>query len=70
MQPWDSSPQLVKKLFKIFHFVSTYAVIIGIQSFTVDELAQAFIDKDSVLLGKLNNSPFETASHWCRERTR
>ncbi|MFS8012183.1 putative transcription factor & chromatin remodeling DDT family [Helianthus anomalus] len=54
MQSWDSSPQLVKKLFKIFHFVSTYAVIIGIQSFTLDELAQAFIDKDSVLLGKLN----------------
>ncbi|KAI3809306.1 hypothetical protein L1987_25277 [Smallanthus sonchifolius] len=53
MQPWDSS-QLVKKLFKIFHFVSTYAVIIGIQSFTLDELAQAFIDKDSLLLGKLN----------------
>ncbi|KAI7729017.1 hypothetical protein M8C21_024562 [Ambrosia artemisiifolia] len=54
MQPWDSSPQLVKKLFKILHFVSTYAVIIGIQSFTLDELAQAFVDKDSQLLGKLN----------------
>ncbi|KAD7479854.1 hypothetical protein R6Q59_008692 [Mikania micrantha] len=54
MQPWDSSAQLVKKLFKIFHFVSTYAVIIGIQSFTLDELAQAFVDKDSLLLGKLN----------------
>ncbi|KAI3799579.1 hypothetical protein L1987_34878 [Smallanthus sonchifolius] len=54
MQPWDSSPQHVKKLFKIFHFVSTYAVIIGIQSFTLDELAQAFIDKDSLLLGKVN----------------
>ncbi|CAI9273230.1 unnamed protein product [Lactuca saligna] len=54
VQPWDSSPLLVKKLFKIFHFISTYAVIIGIQSFTLDELAQAFIDKDSLLLGKLN----------------
>ncbi|KAK1409737.1 hypothetical protein QVD17_36266 [Tagetes erecta] len=54
MQPWDSSLQLVKKLFKIFHFVSTYAVIINIQSFTFDELAQAFMDKDSLLLGKLN----------------
>ncbi|KAI7739127.1 hypothetical protein M8C21_004101 [Ambrosia artemisiifolia] len=54
MQPWESSPQLVKKLFKIFHFVSTYAVIIGVQSFTLDELAQAFVDKDSLLLGKLN----------------
>ncbi|KVI06242.1 DDT domain-containing protein [Cynara cardunculus var. scolymus] len=59
MQPWDSSPQLVKKLFKIFHFISTYAVIIGIESFTLDELAQAFIDKDSVLLGKLNLSLLE-----------
>ncbi|KAL4576674.1 hypothetical protein LXL04_012772 [Taraxacum kok-saghyz] len=53
-QPWDSSPQLVKKLFKIFHFISTYAVIIGIQSFTLDDLAQSFIDKDSMLLGKIN----------------
>ncbi|XP_076925029.1 homeobox-DDT domain protein RLT3-like [Bidens hawaiensis] len=55
MQPWNSS-QLVRKLFKIFHFVSTYAVIIGVQSFTLDELAQSFVDKDSLLLGKLNIS--------------
>ncbi|XP_071706222.1 homeobox-DDT domain protein RLT3-like [Rutidosis leptorrhynchoides] len=54
MPPWDSSPKLVKTLFKIFHFISTYAVIIGIQSFTLDELSQAFIDKDSLILGKLN----------------
>nr|XP_043635084.1 homeobox-DDT domain protein RLT3 [Erigeron canadensis]XP_043635085.1 homeobox-DDT domain protein RLT3 [Erigeron canadensis] len=54
MQPWESSPQLVKELFKIFHFISTYAVLIGIQAFTLDELAQSFIDKDSQLLGKLN----------------
>ncbi|PWA91394.1 DDT domain-containing protein [Artemisia annua] len=56
MQPWDSSPHLVKKLFKIYHFICTYAVIIRTQSFTLDELAQAFIDKDSLLLGKLNIS--------------
>nr|GEY31065.1 DDT domain-containing protein [Tanacetum cinerariifolium] len=59
MQPWDSSPQLCKKLFKIFHFISTYAAIIRTQSFTFDELAQAFIDKDSLLLGKINISLLE-----------
>ncbi|GJT01977.1 DDT domain-containing protein [Tanacetum coccineum] len=59
MQPWDSSPQLCKKLFKIFHFISTYVVIICTQPFTFDELAQAFIDKDSLLLGKLNISLLE-----------
>ncbi|GKA18158.1 DDT domain-containing protein [Tanacetum coccineum] len=41
---------------QIFHFINTYAVIIHTQPFTFDELAQAFIDKDSLLLGKLNIS--------------
>ncbi|GJT48358.1 retrovirus-related pol polyprotein from transposon TNT 1-94 [Tanacetum coccineum] len=41
---------------KIFNFINTYAVIIHTHPFTFDELAQAFIDKDSLLLGKLNIS--------------
>ncbi|KAM7530190.1 hypothetical protein LguiB_033600 [Lonicera macranthoides] len=51
VQPWDSSPELVKKLFKpdlsgqVFHFLCTYAVTINIDSFTFDEFAQAFLDK-------------------------
>ncbi|KAM2993564.1 hypothetical protein FF2_045649 [Malus domestica] len=54
MQPWDSSPEIVKKLFKVFHFLYTYAVMVDISSFTIDELAQAFHDKDSMLLGKIH----------------
>ncbi|XAR53571.1 hypothetical protein NMG60_11022181 [Bertholletia excelsa] len=53
-QPWGSSPELVKKLFKVFHFLYTYAVLFNICSFTIDEFAQAFNDKDSMLLGKIH----------------
>ncbi|XVF31979.1 hypothetical protein REPUB_Repub17cG0042100 [Reevesia pubescens] len=54
MQPWDSSPETVKKLFKVFHFLYTYSVILDICLFTLDEFAQAFHDKDSLLLGKIH----------------
>ncbi|PIN09263.1 hypothetical protein CDL12_18165 [Handroanthus impetiginosus] len=53
-QPWASSPELANKLFKVFHFLCTYAVTISIYSFTLDEFAQAFHDKDSLLLGQLH----------------
>ncbi|KAJ4849849.1 hypothetical protein Tsubulata_040811 [Turnera subulata] len=54
MQPWDSSPEVVRKLFKAFHFLYTYSVMVDICPFTLDELAQAFRDKDSLLLGKIH----------------
>ncbi|CAH9146770.1 unnamed protein product [Cuscuta epithymum] len=54
MQPWDSSPELVKKLFKVFHFLSTYALIIRVSAFTLDEFAWAFHDKESLLLGRVH----------------
>lgn len=54
MPPWGSSPELVKKLFKVFHFLSTYAMIINISPFTLDDFAQAFHDKDSSLLGQVH----------------
>ncbi|WOH11676.1 hypothetical protein DCAR_0831166 [Daucus carota subsp. sativus] len=54
MQPWDSSPELVKKLFKVFHFLCTYAARIHMHSFTFDEFAHAFHDKGSLLLGRTN----------------
>ncbi|KAF5746208.1 hypothetical protein HS088_TW06G00375 [Tripterygium wilfordii] len=56
MQPWDSSPETVKKLFKVFHFLYTYSVTVDICSFTLDEFAQAFHYKDSLLLGKIHVS--------------
>ncbi|TKY60775.1 DDT domain superfamily [Spatholobus suberectus] len=54
LQPWDSSPEIVKKLFKVFHFIYTYAIIADICPFTLDEFVQAFHDKDSMLLGKIH----------------
>ncbi|XP_027339873.1 homeobox-DDT domain protein RLT3 isoform X2 [Abrus precatorius] len=54
LQPWDSSPEIVKKLFKVFHFIYTYATVLDICSFTLDEFVQAFHDKDSMLLGKIH----------------
>ncbi|KAJ4973305.1 hypothetical protein NE237_006479 [Protea cynaroides] len=52
--PWDSSPQLVKKLFKVFHFLYTCAADMGLCPFTLDEFAQAFNDKDLLLIGKVH----------------
>ncbi|KAK3025527.1 hypothetical protein RJ639_041519 [Escallonia herrerae] len=52
--PWVSAPELVKKLFKIFHFLCTYGATINTCSFTLDEFAEAFYEKDSLLLGKVN----------------
>ncbi|KAJ0113727.1 hypothetical protein Patl1_03208 [Pistacia atlantica] len=53
-QPWDSSPEAVKKLFKVFHFLYTYSSTVDICSFTLDEFAQSFHDKDSILLGNIH----------------
>ncbi|KAM3360031.1 homeobox-DDT domain protein RLT3 isoform X1 [Capsicum galapagoense] len=53
-RPWDSSPELVKKLFKVFHFLCTYAARIDICSFTIDAFAQAFHEKDSLILGQVH----------------
>lgn len=54
MQPWDSSPELVKKMFKVLHFLYTYSVVVDVCPFTLDEFAQAFHDEDSLLLGKVH----------------
>ncbi|XP_021733997.1 homeobox-DDT domain protein RLT3-like isoform X2 [Chenopodium quinoa] len=54
MQPWNSSLELEKKLFKALHFLYTYAVILDVYPFTLDDFAKAFLDKDSSLLGKLH----------------
>ncbi|XP_019421856.1 PREDICTED: homeobox-DDT domain protein RLT3-like [Lupinus angustifolius] len=54
LQPWDSSPEIVKKLFKVFHFLYTYAIVVDTCPFTLDEFVQAFHDRDSMLLGKIH----------------
>ncbi|MCL7030168.1 hypothetical protein MKW94_018097 [Papaver nudicaule] len=54
MQPWVSSTELVKKLFKAFRFLYTHAVTVDMSPFTLDEFAQAFHDQDSLLLGEMH----------------
>ncbi|XP_073021719.1 homeobox-DDT domain protein RLT3-like [Primulina eburnea] len=54
IQPWASSPELMSKLFKVFQFLCTYACTISVYSFTLEEFAHAFHDKDSLLLGQVH----------------
>lgn len=54
MQPWASSPELMSKLFKVFQFLYTYACTTSMYSFTLEEFAHAFHDKDSLLLGQVH----------------
>ncbi|KAK3166231.1 hypothetical protein QOZ80_1AG0043140 [Eleusine coracana subsp. coracana] len=54
MKPWDSSPNMVKKLFQIVRFVYSHFDSIDVHPFTFDEFAQAFHDKDSFLLGEVH----------------
>uniref|UniRef100_A0A1J3DY83 Homeobox-DDT domain protein RLT3 n=1 Tax=Noccaea caerulescens TaxID=107243 RepID=A0A1J3DY83_NOCCA len=56
LHPWNSSPESVKKLFKVVHFLYTYSVTCDICPFTLDEFTRAFHDKDSLLLGKIHLS--------------
>ncbi|KAL8143873.1 hypothetical protein V2J09_016905 [Rumex salicifolius] len=52
--PCEFSLEQVKKIFKVFHFLYTYAVIVDTCPFTMDEFIQAFHEKDSCLLGELH----------------
>ncbi|KAL6644463.1 hypothetical protein ACP70R_016071 [Stipagrostis hirtigluma subsp. patula] len=54
MKPWDSSPEMVKKVFQVVRFIYTHFGSIDVRPFTFDEFAQAFHDKDSLLLGEVH----------------
>ncbi|KAK9733056.1 hypothetical protein RND81_04G040800 [Saponaria officinalis] len=54
MHPWGSTLKLEKKLFKVFHFLYTFAGTLDLCPFTLDEFAKAFIGKESLLMGKLH----------------
>ncbi|KAF8683513.1 hypothetical protein HU200_044426 [Digitaria exilis] len=53
-KPWVSSPEMVKKLFQVVRFVYAHFGSIDVHPFTFDEFAQAFHDKDSLLLGEVH----------------
>ncbi|VAH57896.1 unnamed protein product [Triticum turgidum subsp. durum] len=44
-KPWESSPEMVKKLFQVVRFVYTHFGSMDVHPFTFDEFAQAFHDK-------------------------
>lgn len=53
-KPWESSPEMVKKLFQIIRYVYTHFGSIDVHPFIFDEFVQAFHDKDSSLLGEVH----------------
>lgn len=53
-RPWGSSPEMVKKLFQVVRFIYNRFGYMDVHPFTLDELAQAFHDKDSMLLGEVH----------------
>ncbi|KAL5196616.1 hypothetical protein ABZP36_000128 [Zizania latifolia] len=56
-RPWESSPEMVKKLFQVVvQFIYTHFGHMDVHPFTFDEFAQAFHDKDSMLLGEVHVS--------------
>lgn len=54
IKPWDTSPVLVKKLLKVLKLLYNDAATIELCPFTITELANAFTDKDSMLLGNIH----------------
>ncbi|CAM0885702.1 unnamed protein product [Alopecurus aequalis] len=55
-KPWESSPEMVKKLFQVVRFIYTHFGSMDVHPFTFDDFVQAFHDKDSLLLGKVHVS--------------
>uniref|UniRef100_A0ACD5XDG3 Uncharacterized protein n=1 Tax=Avena sativa TaxID=4498 RepID=A0ACD5XDG3_AVESA len=55
-KPWESSPEMVKKLFQVVRFVYSHFGSMDVHPFTFDDFVQAFHDKDSLLLGKVHVS--------------
>ncbi|CAL0333845.1 unnamed protein product [Lupinus luteus] len=53
-QPWSDSEENVGNLLMVWRFLVTFADVLGIWPFTLDELMQAFHDYDSRLLGEIH----------------
>lgn len=54
VQPWTDSDKNVGSLFMVWRFLVTFADVLGIWPFTIDEFVQAFHDYDSRLLGEIH----------------
>lgn len=54
IQPWIESKENVGNLLMVWRFLITFADLLGLWPFTLDELIQAFHDYDSRLLGEIH----------------
>nr|XP_034928329.1 homeobox-DDT domain protein RLT2-like isoform X2 [Populus alba] len=54
IQPWNDSEENVGNLLMVWRFLITFADVLGIWPFTLDEFVQAFHDYDSRLLSEVH----------------
>ncbi|KAG5545205.1 hypothetical protein RHGRI_017628 [Rhododendron griersonianum] len=54
IQPWTDSEENIGNLFMVWRFLMTFADVLGLWPFTLDEFVQAFHDYDSRLLGEIH----------------
>ncbi|KAK6919642.1 WHIM2 domain [Dillenia turbinata] len=53
-QPWTDSDENIGNLLMVWKFLITFADVLGLWPFTLDEFVQAFHDHDSRLLGEIH----------------
>ncbi|XP_022764115.1 homeobox-DDT domain protein RLT2 isoform X2 [Durio zibethinus] len=54
IQPWNGSEESIGNLLMVWRFLITFADVLGLWPFTLDELVQAFHDYDPRLLGEIH----------------
>lgn len=60
VRPWTDSEQNVGNLFMVWRFIVTFADVLGLWPFTLDEFVQAFHDYEPRLLGEIHISLLKT----------
>lgn len=60
IQPWSNSDLNVGNLLLVWRFLTTFADVVGLWPFTLDELVQAYHDYDSRLLGEIHVALLKT----------
>lgn len=60
IQPWSHSEENIGNLLMAWRFVITFADVLGLWPFTLDEFVQAFHDYDARLLGEIHVSLLRT----------
>ncbi|XP_048138027.1 homeobox-DDT domain protein RLT2 isoform X2 [Rhodamnia argentea] len=60
IQPWSHSEENIGNLLMVWRFLITFADVLGLWPFTLDEFVQAFHDYDARLLGEIHVSVLRT----------